>query len=403
MSNGVKDNQMIGPTTESSKGQRRTEFDIHGVLGIRLVDPTSADVAAVKKQLGPLQKPLLREPDVTLRFAQHLPVPRLQHLGLRQIGFTEDAFIVFDEGANGAMAKIPFDLAGGAFEIVCERGLGSVPLLMPILSLTALAKGFVAVHASAFVHHGTGILMAGWAGSGKTTALLGFAFEGAEFIGEEWVLLSGDGQMMCGLPREIEVSPSHLGTVPDVRRAIKHSRLWAFQGLHHLGRMQGILGKEINSTFPAKVLRRTISAVQRRILPKVSPQGIFGSRVGSLIAKPEKVFLLISHDDTCVEVRPTPPSEMARRIAHMTQYEHRKFMEHYLAFKFAFPEVKNAFVEKSSAYQYELLSRALTAKETYTVWHPHRVDFSVLYEKIKPFCESTINAQNEAVCVPTSI
>jgi len=39
------------------------------------------------------------------------------------------------------------------------------------------------------------------------------------------------------------------------------------------------------------------------------------------------------------------------------------------------------------------------AKETYIVWHPHPVNFSVLYEKIKPFCESTTNVQNEAVCV----
>lgn len=399
MSKGVKDNQIIGPTTKSSKDERRTEFDIHGVVGIRLVDPTAADVAAVTKQLGPLQRLLLREPDVTLRFVRHLPAPRLRHLGLKQKGFTDDAFFVFDERTNGTMARIPFDLVGKPCEIAYERGRGSVPLLMPILSLTALAKGFVAVHASAFVHHGTGILMAGWAGSGKTTTLLGFASKGAEFIGEELVLLSGDGQMMCGLPREIELSPSHLETVPDVRRAIKLHRHWAFESLRHLARMQGILGEKINGAFPASVLRRAISAVQRRVLPKVSPQAIFGSRVDSLIAKPEKVFLLISHDDSCVKVRRTPPIEMARRIAHMAQYEQNRFIEQYLAFKFAFPAVKNAFLEESPTYQYELLSRALMAKETYTVWHPHPVNFSVLYEKIKPFCESTTNVQNEAACV----
>jgi len=379
--------------------QQVVEFDIHGVVGIRLVDPTAADVAAVTKQLGPLQRLLLREPDVTLRFVQHLPTPRLRHLGLKQKGFTDDAFFVFDGRTNGTMARIPFDLVGKPCEIACERGRGAVPLLMPILSLTALAKGFVAVHASAFVHHGSGILMAGWAGSGKTTTLLGFASKGAEFIGEELVLLSGDGQMMCGLPREIELSPSHLETVPDVRRAIKRHRRWAFESLRHLARMQGILGEKINDAFPASVLGRAISAAQRRVLPKVSPQAVFGSRVDSLIAKPEKVFLLISHDDSCVKVRRTPPTEMARRIAHMAQYEQNRFTEHYLAFKFAFPAVKNAFLEESPAYQYELLSRALMAKETYTVWHPHPVNFSVLYEKIKPFCESTANVQNEAVCV----
>jgi hypothetical protein len=82
----------------------------------------------------------------------------------------------------------------------------------------------------------------------------------------------------------------------------------------------------------------------------------------------------------------------------MTQYEQSKFMEHYLAFKFAFPEVKNSFVEESSEYQCELLSRALMAKETYTVWHPYPLTFSSVYEAVKPFCESAKNVGNQALC-----
>ncbi len=373
------------------------EFDIHGVLGIRLVDASSDDVVAVCKQLGSLQKPLSREPDITVRFVSHLPPSHLRYLGLKQRAFTGEAFFIFDEGANGAMARIPFDRVGGPCEFVCEHGLGSVPLLMPILSLTALAKGFVALHASAFVHHGIGMLMAGWAQSGKTTALLGFASMGAEFIGEEWVLLSGDGQTMCGLPTEIELSPSHLETVPDVRRSIERSRLWTFKGLRHFGRMQGTLGEWVGSTIPAKILRRAIAALQRQAISKVSPEVIFGGRVGSLIAKPEKLFLLISHDDPWVQVEPTPPIEMARRVAHLSQYEQIRFMNHYLSFKFAFPEVKNSFVEQSPTYQYGVLSRALMGMETYTVHHPHPLPFSALYEAIKPFCESTTKARTETL------
>jgi hypothetical protein len=386
---------MVGSTTESSKDEHGTEFDIHGILGIRLVDPSPADVTAVSNQLGPLQRPLLREPDITLRFVRDLSPPPLRYLGSKQRGFTDDAFFVLDETSNRATARIPFDLVGGPCEIVCRRGLRSIPLLMPILSLTALAKGFVALHASAFVHHGIGILIAGWAQSGKTTALLGFASEGAEFIGEEWVLLRGDGQMMCGLPSEIALSVSHLETMPDVRRAMRRSRRWVLEGLYHLGRTPEILGKQANGTLLAHSLRKAISAVQRRVLPKVSPRVIFGSRAGSLIAKPEKVFLLISHDFNWIDVKPTPPIEMARRVAFLMQYEQVKFMEHYLAFKFAFPEVKNAFVEESAACQYELLWGALMAKETYTVWHPYPVTFSALREAVTPFCESAKNVQNE--------
>lgn len=380
------------------KHGQTTQFDIHGVLGIALVDPSPADLKTVTKHLGPLQGPLLREPDITIRFDKNLAPLSLRHLGQKQNALTDDAFFVFDETDSSAMTKIPFDQVGRPCEIVCTRGRGSVPLLLPLLSLTALAKDFVAVHASAFVHHGVGILMAGWAGSGKTTALLGFAGEEAEFIGEEWVLLSGDGQTMCGLPREIELSPAHLDNVPEVRRAIKRSRLWGFESLRHFSTMQDLLAGKVDGTTHGKALRRVISGAQRRILPKVSPQALFGGRVGSLTARPDKIFLLISHEDRKIEVIPTPPSEMARRIAHMMQYEQRRFMEHYLAFQFAFPERRNAFIEESSSYRYELLLRALQGKETYTVRHPHPIPFSSLYEAVKSFCETTKNIQTETVC-----
>ncbi len=394
----AKDTAMIGSTAESSNRQRRMEFDIHGVLGIRLVDPSPSDVAAVSTQLGPLQRPLLRAPDITLRFVRYLPTPRLRHLGIKQNGFTDDAFFVFGEGENGAKARIPFDQVGAPCEIVCESGLRSVPLLMPILGLTALAKGCVALHASAFVYNGVGVLVAGSAASGKTTTLLGFASRGAEFIGEDWVVLSGDGQKMCGLPRDIELSPSLLEIPPHVRRAIKPSKLWPYEGVRCLRRMQGILGGKRDSTFLQQALRKAMTAIQHRVALKVRPQDIFGSRVGSLIGKPEKLFLLISHEDPSVQVESTPPSEMARRLAHLGQHEQMRFNEHYLAFKFAFPEAENTFVEQSSTYQYGVLSRALMGKETYTVRHPYPLTFSALYEAIKPFCESTKKARTEAFC-----
>jgi hypothetical protein len=110
------------------------------------------------------------------------------------------------------------------------------------------------------------------------------------------------------------------------------------------------------------------------------------------------VFLLISHGDPRVEVKPISATEMAHRIVHLTQYEQARFMEHYLAFKSAFPDAKNSLVEESQDYQYALLSCALMAKETYTVRHPHPITFSALYAALKPFCENPRNVQIDAAC-----
>lgn len=368
-----------------SKPHVQVEFDLHGLVGIRLVDPSPGDVAAVSKQLGVLQQTLTREPDITIRFVGHLLTPPLRHLGFKKLGFTDNALFVYEDGVNGGKVRIPFAQLGRKCEIVCESGLQSVPLLKPIIALTAQAKGFVSVHASAFVHNGVGVLMVGWAESGKTTALLGFAAQGAELIGEDWVLVTGDGKKMCGLPTMIELSSSHLKTVPHVRRTIKRSRLLKLAALQRIHRIQdAALGRKGQRTGLGALLGRIVTALEQRAYPTVPPQAIFGNHVGSLVGRPDKVFLLVSHDDPWIEVKPTPPSEMALRLAHLAQYEQIHLLEHYLAFKFAFPEATNPIIESSFVTHHEILSQALIGKDIYTVWHPYPLVFSELYEEIEP-------------------
>jgi hypothetical protein len=272
----------------SSKCAAQVDFDLHGLIGIRLVDPTQRDVAAVRQQLGVVQEPLSREPDITLRFVKHLLTPPLRHLGFKKMGFADNALFVFEDGANGGKVRIPVAQLGRKCEILCESGLQSVPLLKPILALTAQAKGFVSVHASAFVHNGVGVLMAGWAESGKTTALLGFAARGAELVGEDWVLLTSDGKKMCGLPTKIELSSSHLQLLPHTRRSVKRSRLWALQTLLQLHRIQdAVLGQKGARTKLGKLLCRIMTALEQRAYPTVAPQAIFGNHVGSLAGRPD--------------------------------------------------------------------------------------------------------------------
>jgi len=106
-----------------------------------------------------------------------------------------------------------------------------VPLLIPIISLTAMKRGRIPLHASAVVHHGVGILMAGWAHSGKTAALLGFASMGAEYVGEEWVLLNSNGKEMQGLVTPLEISRWHVASLPHVRGAVNLRNRCAFHGI----------------------------------------------------------------------------------------------------------------------------------------------------------------------------
>ena len=194
-----------------------TDFDLHGIVGIRLNNATPGDVAAVRKQLGPIQAPLSRSPDIVICFEDKFSTTSsIRYLGMDDAGFTDDEFLVFrGKHQSRIKVKIPFQKIGNQqCEIICESGLPAVPLLVAIINLTAISRGALPLHASAFNYEGRGILATGWSKGGKTEMLLTYAAKGAEYIGDEWVYLSGDGQYMYGIPEPIRVWNWHLQQMP---------------------------------------------------------------------------------------------------------------------------------------------------------------------------------------------
>lgn len=364
------------------------DFDLHGLLGVRLVDASPKDVEAVRRQIGPLDGRLFRQPDITVRFVERIPTVGLRFVGLKD-AFANDGSFVVMEPPPGRKARIAFDQIGERFEIVCETGLGRVPLLTAILNLTALRKDLVPLHASAFVYEGKGVLVTGWAKGGKTEALLAFALHGAEYVGDEWIWLSADGQRMYGVPENIRLWDWHLQYLPRLQRKINPGTRALFRGIRLLGRLQEVIPEgSWKNSGPLRWVGRAMPALRRQLNVQIPPHEIF-SRVGSLQAAPEKVFLMISCGARDVSTRPCDPLGIASRMAASIWYEQLPMIEHYLAFKFAFPERSNEFIEHAHELQGHLLRRALAGKEAYVVRHPYPCSFYKLFEAMKPFCEIT--------------
>ena len=59
-------------------------------------------------------------------------------------------------------------------------------------------------------------------------------------------------------------------------------------------------------------------------------------------------------------------------------------MAYYLMFRFAFPEMRNEFIEQAEERQRELLSRVLAGKEAYAVYHPYPVPIPALFRAVEP-------------------
>ena len=168
------------------------DYDIHGVLGLRLIDPPSSLARLVARQFDPWRpSPLSSEPDVTIsRLRSRAYREASYRLGdagdSQESEFSDSEFIL----RKGMMAiSVPFASVGSGCVIGWSGGSGMRRLLIdyvrPALQISLLPKGRVALHSAAVALEGKGILLAGWAESGKTEATLGFLQAGAAFVSDK--------------------------------------------------------------------------------------------------------------------------------------------------------------------------------------------------------------------------
>jgi hypothetical protein len=367
---------------------RCVDFNIHGLVGIRWINPPAHVEAAGDRLLGALREPLLREPDLTYRFVDRIPATGLRFLGQNQYGFTEDAFFILAQTRTGARVKIPFDRVGLPCEIVCEMGIDEAPLLIELIRVLALNKGCVPLHASAFNYQGRTFLMSSWAKGGKTTALLGFLAMGAEFIADDLVLLSGDGETMYGIPTPIEVSSRHLAVMPSLRQKMTFDEKFRVAVVGGLCKfLDPLPGCTSASSFAARARRKAATALDRMGRVRMAPHRAFGDQINLCAATPAKIFILMSHEGANIEVERASLSETVPRLVVASLQEQKALAEHYRAFKFAFPAKTNPFLERAKECHREILARALHGKEAFIVRHPYPVQFSDLYDALCPHCE----------------
>jgi hypothetical protein len=362
-----------------SPDARTHDFDLHGVVGIRLLEAGPDDVAKVTRQLGPISSPLSAEPDIRIRFVDRLRTPALTYVEMGDTGFDgENFFVLRGKGGTRAKALIPFDHVGGSLEIVCERRLPVVPHLLTCINMVALTKGVLPLHASAFEQGGRGILVMGWAKGGKTEALLAHMDRGACYIGDEWVYLTPDGRMM-GLPEPIRLWAWHLEQQPRVladRRTTERLRLASWSGLASTARAVGQRG-------PVRgVARRVHPLLQRQAFLQIPPAELFGHENVLLQGRLDAAVLMLSHESDGIRVERADPDEISGRMAASLVHEREQFLTHYRQFRFAFPTRSSRAVESAAERERTLLRALFDGRQARKVSHPYPCDIGELGDAV---------------------
>jgi len=365
---------------------RSADYDLHGIVGVRVVGTSARDVAAVNRQLGPIQARLDRDPDITIRFVDRLSLrSRLRYVGLDDAGFTDDEFLVVRRRPRRrAYVRFPFDELGGACEIMCESGISAVPHLIATINLTALAKGFLPLHASAFTYRGTGALVTGWAKGGKTEVLLGYMANGAEYVGDEWVYVDPDGKSMYGIPEPITIWDWHLDDLPRYRALIERRDRWRFRAIRAVQLVEGAIPSRADDRGR---LAKLVPLAERQLYTRMSPERLFGRSALALQGTLDKVFFVASHDQPDIVVEPIDPSEVAGRLGFSLEFEGLELHSAYLKYRFAFPESTNALLESAVERRRSLLARALEGKPAYAVYHPFPAPIPGLFDAIRPLLD----------------
>jgi len=363
------------------------DYDIQGVVGIRLLNARPRAVRAVTGQIGPPGGSLDRDPDIEIRFVDTIPTPGLRFLGLDDAGFDDDGFYLLRSSKAACKLRIPFeDIGLRQLRITAEHELKSVPLLIALINLTFLSRNYLPLHSSAFSLEGRVSLVTGWAKGGKTEAMLAFAEIGAAYISDEWTLLDGRGDSAFGIAEPIRLWDWQLRQVPRLRQQIGLGKRATFGCINALDAIDRFLARSpVRKLPPARLLHEALPPLKRQLNVRLQPGVIFQDRIRDS-GRVDSVFLIMSHDSPEIVVQDATIDEIAERMISSNQYELLPFLEKYHAFRFAFPELANAFIESSGTEQRRLLHATLAGKQAYRVLHPYPVNFEALAAAMQPYC-----------------
>jgi hypothetical protein len=156
-----------------------------------------------------------------------------------------------------------------------------------------------------------------------------------------------------------------------------------FRFIRFLNSVQRAMPEALLRLGPLKLLCDGMPALRRQLNFRVEPKAIFGHRCGSLTGHPDKIFIGMVHSDKRVLIEPAEPATVADQLACAMEFELTSLMSHYRAFKFAFPGMRNEFLERVPDVLRDALREALATKQIYMLYHPYPVSFDDLYQAMK--------------------
>ncbi|MEL7157833.1 MAG: hypothetical protein AAFN30_14710 [Actinomycetota bacterium] len=369
----------------SARAERGVRYSLHDVVTIEVIADEAVLAASVPAYLGTAVEAPVGGADIVVHLDPDFTASGLQLLGLNYAAYSASDFYVLHWQTGRPIARLPLDALGQRPHIECHPDFLRHHLFHSILIVTLLARGHVPLHASAFRYQGQGVLVMGWEKGGKTETLLAFANRGADYIGDEWVVLSPDGTSMFGLPFKVTIWDWQLPYLDQLLPGVTGRDRVFFRAVRAIDRIHGRLEvSPLRRLPPVGALGRALPTIRRQLRIRVQPETLFGERRVDGPTRLDRALLVIGHDRTDVTVAPLEATAIARRMPASNLFEHARLLEHYRAYRFAFPERANELLDQLAERTEASLAVAIDGTNAHEVTHPYPVSLDELFDAVAP-------------------
>lgn len=376
------------------------DFVLAGRIRVRVVGSGPADAAVVGRQLGLPPAAPEGDADLTVELVDRLePAGTLRLLGREEAGFDDEGFVVLRaKGKARTMTRLPLDRLGQRPVITCERGLPAVPLLVPMLAVTALGRGLVPLHAGAVTWNGAGIVITGWSKGGKTETVVASSAAGARYVGDEWCYLDAEAGTVAGIPEPVTLWAWHLRRFAPLRAAVPRADRLRMALLDWPDRLERRLPASVQQRPAGRRLRRVAYHTRSRANVWLPPERLFGPVEGPTSVPYHHVVLAVSTAVTgrpgitggAVDLRPVAAAEIAARMAQSVRYELAPLLQAYRMFRYAFPCRPCAALDDLDRNLAAALGPALARAGSWLLEHPAEVDLHRLADAVRPLATATL-------------
>lgn len=348
-------------------------LNIHDIVEIELNNITKEIEDYVKKYYSSFIEDDAKQPDIQINFVDRLEIKNCEYLGDIAMYNKNHLFLVDHKGSK---ANIFFEDSENGFNISCEKAFDITTLFISILEQLLeylLNKNNAAfIHASCVFYRGRCIMFHGWRGSGKTGVLLNFLAEGAEYMSDDIVIVSGEGNALS-FPSGINLTDFNFKELPELKR-VRNAQFSLEVSIKKLLRLL----YKLSTYVPLNTLKRIgddVNKINTHYLiisnrvpfKKLFPKG--NIRKSSSI---NEVYFLNRTETKNIEVTNIGKRCAVTKMLHCREYErieHTRFHSYFDLFSFAFAKKNNPF-EKSYGKKREILSNALNGKKIYDIKIP---------------------------------